>query len=135
MLVIDPNNPDHPVGASHFMYNIVAGGIFTGSVGAHISSDGGLTWNDHIVTGFDCATFHGAGGEKIYRNYDPTVAIDASGNFYTAMLPDNSLGGNTLLPCTSQNPPMAASRGPSQTVGNQSLPQAQAMVAETSSGS
>jgi hypothetical protein len=83
MLLVDPSNPNHLVGATHFIYEW-SSDIFSGSVGEVDSEDGGTTWNRHLISGFDCAqpNFTGAIG-----TYDPAVAIDRSGNIYSAVLP------------------------------------------------
>jgi hypothetical protein len=84
MITIDPNDPNHLIGATHFVskWTDVS---FTGSVGVMVSHDGGTTWNEHLITGFDCAQ---AGFNHVLRTYDPTVAIDGKGNLYAGILPD-----------------------------------------------
>lgn len=97
MLLVDPSNPNHLVGASHFIYKFATGGTFSGSVGVHISNDAGQTWENHLINGFDCSTFKGPKGQHVYRTYDPVVAMDTSGNLYAAILPDYSMGGAEKL--------------------------------------
>jgi len=79
MLVADPRNPNHLVGASHFLYKFTS--TFAGSVGIHTSEDGGLTWQNTLIQGYSCEQ-----NPNILRTGDPVVAMDDSGNAYTALL-------------------------------------------------
>jgi len=97
MIAIDPVNPSHLVGASHFIYGFQpGGGSFAGSVGVHASTDGGLTWSNQIIPGFDCLT--SAKSRLIYRTYDPVIAFDDVGSLYAAILPDTSPNAGANLP-------------------------------------
>jgi len=97
MLLVDPNDPNHLIGASHFIYKFATGGRFSGSVGIHTSNDGGLTWENHLINGFDCLSFKAPGGQRVLRTYDPVVAMDMSGDLYAAILPDYEGGGKLDL--------------------------------------
>jgi hypothetical protein len=82
-LIVDPSNLDHLVGSTQFIFD-VTNNFFSGSAAEIDSNDGGLTWGQHLVTGFDCSqpNFSDSVG-----TYDPSIAIDRSGGLYAAVLP------------------------------------------------
>ena len=82
-LIVDPSDLDHLVGSTQFIFD-VTNNFFSGSAAEIDSSDGGVTWSQHLVTGFDCSqpSFSGSVG-----TYDPSIAIDRSGDLYATVLP------------------------------------------------
>ncbi|MGO9644629.1 MAG: sialidase family protein [Candidatus Bathyarchaeia archaeon] len=82
-LIVDPSDLDHLVGSTQFIFD-VTNNFFSGSAAEIDSNDGGVTWGQHLVTGFDCSqpNFSDSVG-----TYDPSIAIDRSGNLYAAVLP------------------------------------------------
>ncbi len=82
-LIVDPSDLDHLVGSTQFIFD-VTNNFFSGSAAEIDSNDGGVTWGQHLVTGFDCSqpNFSSSVG-----TYDPSIAIDRSGDLYAAVLP------------------------------------------------
>src|SRR5208282_1406859 len=82
-LIVDPSDLDHLVGSTQFIYEFTSN-FFSASAGEIDSNDGGATWRQHLVTGFDCSqpNFSDSVG-----TYDPSLAIDRSGNLYAAISP------------------------------------------------
>ncbi|HKM76799.1 MAG TPA: sialidase family protein [Candidatus Bathyarchaeia archaeon] len=82
-LIVDPSDLDHLVGSTQFIFD-VTNNFFSGSAAEIDSNDGGVTWGQHLVTGFDCSqpSFSDSVG-----TYGPSIAIDRSGNLYAAVLP------------------------------------------------
>ncbi len=82
-LIVDPSDPDHLVGSTQFIFD-VTNNFFSGSAAEIDSNDGGVTWGQHLVTGFDCSqpNFSDSVG-----TYDPSIAIDRNGGLYAAVLP------------------------------------------------
>jgi len=82
-LIVDPSDPDRLVGSTQFIFD-VTNNFFSGSAAEVDTNDGGVTWAQHLVTGFDCSQ---ANFSDSVGTYDPSIAIDRSGDFYAAVLP------------------------------------------------
>jgi hypothetical protein len=82
-LIVDPSDLDHLVGSTQFIFD-ATNNFFSGSAAEIDSNDGGVTWSQHLVTGFDCSqpNFSDSVG-----TYDPSIAMDRSGDLYAAVLP------------------------------------------------
>jgi hypothetical protein len=94
MIAVDPNNPAHLVGTSQFIHNL-DGSLqrFSAYDGVEISTDGGRSWNDQIIPGFDCTQKEKATNQTIYRTSDPVVAFGPGGNLYATILPVSRVRG------------------------------------------
>jgi hypothetical protein len=82
-IAIDPTDPNHMVGVSKFFSNPQ---YYLSHVGALVSRDGGTSWKNTIIPGFDC---HSAPGNGWSDTTDPVVAFDSKGALYSAVLAFN----------------------------------------------
>ena len=80
-IALDPTNASHLVGMSKFFFDPA---YYLFHIGSHNSFDGGQTWKNEVVPGFDC---HTAPGFSWVNTTDPILAFDDSGVVYSAMLP------------------------------------------------
>lgn len=80
-LAINPANPDQIVGMSKFFYDPT---YYLFHVGSYVSNDGGKSWSNTVIPGFDCIS---APGNSWVDTTDPVFAFDSSGKIYSAMLP------------------------------------------------
>jgi hypothetical protein len=90
-LAIDPQNPNHLLGASKFFYR---DDQYLFHLGSYVSFDGGASFTKQIIPYYDCAT---SGNPQEWQNTsDPTVAFDGIGGAYALVLAHNS--GSTNQP-------------------------------------
>lgn len=83
-IAVDPQNSSHLLGASKFFYQD-SGYLF--HLGSYSSEDGGSTWTDQIIPGYDCTT---SGNSLQWANStDPSVTFDGQGNAYALVLAFN----------------------------------------------
>jgi hypothetical protein len=88
MIAIDPTNPAHLVGTSQLFHNYDRGGSrFSAFDGVEISPDGGTSWSNSIIPGFECTHREKITNQTIYRTTDPVVAFGPDGTLYSAILP------------------------------------------------
>jgi hypothetical protein len=82
-IVVDPTNPDHLVAVTKFFFDPQ---YYLFHVGVQVSRDGGRSWSNAILPGFDC---HSAPRNSWSDTSDPVVAFDSEGNLYSAVLAFN----------------------------------------------
>ena len=93
MIAVDSAKSNHLVGVSQFIHNLDDHyRRFSSYDGAEVSMDGGTSWRDQIVPGFDCRQREAATNQTIYRTTDPVVAFDSSGKLYGVILPVYRIG-------------------------------------------
>jgi hypothetical protein len=80
-IAVDPTNANHLVGMSKFFFDPL---FYLFHLGAYVSSDGGKSWTNAVVPGFDCQSDP---ANSWTDTTDPIVAFDASGTIYSNMLP------------------------------------------------
>jgi hypothetical protein len=80
-IALDPTNPNHLVGMSKFFFDPV---FYLFHLGSYASFDGGNSWVNQVVPGFDCQS---APANSWTDTTDPILAFDASGTIYSNMLP------------------------------------------------
>lgn len=89
-LAVDPQNPRHLLAASKFFYQDAE---YLFHLGSYTSVDGGASFSDQIIPGYDCTT---SGNVAQWQNAtDPTVAFDGQGGAYTLVLAFNWTSTNT----------------------------------------
>src|SRR5690349_943154 len=77
-LALDPQNPNHLLGASKFFYR---DDQYLFHLGSYVSFDGGASFSNQIIPDYDCVT---SGDARQWQNTtDPTVAFDGSAGAYT----------------------------------------------------
>ena len=83
-LAVDPQNPNHLLGASKFFFDDAS---YLFHLGSYTSVNGGASFNEQIVPFYDCTT---SGNVLEWQNTtDPTVAFDGQGGAYTLVLAFN----------------------------------------------
>jgi hypothetical protein len=82
-ITIDPTDPSHLVGVSKFFSNPQ---YYLFHAGAMVSKDGGRSWKNTIIPGFDCRSAPRNGWSD---TTDPVVAFDSNGAVYSAVLAFN----------------------------------------------
>ncbi|HEV2119161.1 MAG TPA: sialidase family protein [Candidatus Bathyarchaeia archaeon] len=82
-IVIDPTDHNHLVGVSKFFSNPQ---YYLFHNGAMVSRDGGRSWKNTIIQGFDCRSAPRNGWSD---TTDPVVAFDSNGALYSAVLAFN----------------------------------------------
>lgn len=82
-ITVDPTSPEHLVGMSKFFFDPQ---FYLFHVGAEVSWDGGSTWRNGLVQGFDCRS---ASRNSWTDTTDPVVAFDSRGVLYSAVLAFN----------------------------------------------
>ena len=83
-LALDPQNPNHLLGASKFLYR---DDQYLFHLGSYVSFDGGASFSNQIIPDYDCVT---SGNPQEWQNTtDPTVAFDGAGAAYTLVLAFN----------------------------------------------
>ncbi len=80
-IALDPTNPNHLVGMSKFFFDPV---FYLFHLGSYASFDGGKSWTNQVVPGFDCQS---APANSWTDTTDPILAFDSSGAIYSNMLP------------------------------------------------
>ncbi len=80
-IAVDPSNPAHLVGASKFFFDPL---FYLFHLGSYASFDGGSSWSNEVIPGFDCQS---APAASWVNNTDPILAFDANGIVYGTMLP------------------------------------------------
>ncbi len=80
-IALDPSNPSHLVGMSKFFFDPL---FYLFHLGSYTSFDGGNTWSNEVIPGFDCQS---APAFTWVNNTDPNLAFDANGIVYSTMLP------------------------------------------------
>jgi hypothetical protein len=87
---VDPQNSNHLLAASKFFYS---DSQYIFHLGSYLSTDGGDTFSNGIIPGYDCRT---SGNLLDWRNStDPSVTFDGQGNAYTLVLAYNTSSTNT----------------------------------------
>lgn len=81
-IVIDPTDPNHLVGVSKFFSNPQ---YYLTHDGALVSRDGGRSWTNTIIQGFDCRSARNGWSDTT----DPVVAFDSNGILYSVVLAFN----------------------------------------------
>ncbi len=80
-IAVDPSNPSHLVGMSKFFFDPL---FYLFHLGSYASFDGGKTWSNGVIPGFDCQS----GPAFSWVNAtDPILAFDPNGVVYSTMLP------------------------------------------------
>jgi len=80
-IAVDPTNPNHLVGSSKFFFDPL---FYLFHLGSYASFDGGNTWSNEVIPGFDCQS---APNFSWTDNTDPILAFDPAGTVYSTMLP------------------------------------------------
>ncbi len=80
-VAVDPTNPNHLVGSSKFFFDPL---FYLFHLGSYASFDGGNTWSNEVIPGFDCQS---APTFSWVNNTDPILAFDPNGVVYSTMLP------------------------------------------------
>lgn len=80
-IAVDPADGNHLVGMSKFFFDPA---FYLFHIGSYNSFDGGQTWTNEVVPGFDCQS---ASGFSWVDTTDPILAFDSTGAIYSAMLP------------------------------------------------
>jgi hypothetical protein len=94
MIAIDPLNPAHLVGTSQLIHNFDrTGRRFSGFDGVETSTDGGASWDNKIIQGFECTRKEKITNQTAYRTTDPVVAFGPGGKLYSVILPVFRAGG------------------------------------------
>ncbi|HMA33417.1 MAG TPA: sialidase family protein [Chloroflexia bacterium] len=89
-LALDPQNPQHLLGASKFFYQ---DSQYIFHLGSYTSFDGGASFANGIIPDYDCVT---SGDARQWQNTtDPTVTFDGQGGAYTLVLAFNWSSTNT----------------------------------------
>ncbi len=80
-IAIDPSNPARLVGMSKFFFDPL---FYLFHLGSYASFDGGSTWSNEVIPGFDCQS---APAFSWVNTTDPILAFDPNGVAYSTMLP------------------------------------------------
>lgn len=80
-IAIDPTNPKHLVAMSKFFFHPT---FYLFHIGAYVSTDGGKTWGNALIPGFDCQS---APSNSWVDTTDPILAFDSRGTIYSTFLP------------------------------------------------
>jgi hypothetical protein len=121
-VALDPTNPNHLVGMSKFFFDPV---FYLFHLGSYASFDGGQSWTNEVVPGFDCQS---APANSWTDTTDPILAFDASGTIYSNMLPFsftyNSAGNQVwnVIPNDAIFIVKSVDGGKTWTIANQELP-------------
>jgi len=82
-IAVDPTNPNHLVAVTKFFFDPQ---YYLFHVGVQVSRDGGRSWTDAILPGFDCRS---APKNSWTDTSDPVVGFDSRGSAYSAVLAFN----------------------------------------------
>ncbi len=80
-IAVDPTNANHLVGSSKFFFDPL---FYLFHLGSYASFDGGSTWSNEVIPGFDCQS---APKFSWVDTTDPILAFDSKGTVYSTMLP------------------------------------------------
>lgn len=80
-IAADPTNSDHLVGMSKFFFDPE---FYLFHLGAYVSFNGGSTWTNEVIPGFDCQS---APTNSWVDTTDPILAFDSKGVVYSNILP------------------------------------------------
>jgi hypothetical protein len=80
-VAVDPTNASHIVGVDKFFFDPA---FYLFHIGANVTFDGGQTWTNEVIPGFDC---HSNPSNSWMDTTDPILAFDLAGNLYSTMLP------------------------------------------------
>jgi BNR repeat-like domain len=90
-LVVDPQNPNHLLGASKFFYQ---DSQYLFHLGSYVSFNGGAAFSNQIIPYYDCAT--SSNPDQWQNATDPVVAFDGQGGAYTLVLAFNWTSTNSI---------------------------------------
>jgi len=82
-IAVDPTNAQHLVAVTKFFFDPE---YYLFHVGVQVSKDGGRSWTDSILPGFDCRS---APKNSWTDTTDPVVAFDSEGSVFSAVLAFN----------------------------------------------
>lgn len=80
-VAVDPTNSSHLVGMSKFFFDPE---FYLFHLGSYVSTDGGKSWSNEVVPGFDCQS---APTNSWVDTTDPILAFDSMGRVFSTMLP------------------------------------------------
>jgi hypothetical protein len=129
-IAVDPTDANHLVGMSKFFFDPL---FYLFHLGSYVSSDGGKSWTNAVVPGFDCQS---APTFSWVDTTDPILAFDSAGRVFSTMLPFSltyNPAGNqvwNVIPNSAISVVKSTDGGNTWTMANQGLP----LAIYTSSG-
>ena len=121
-IAVDPSNAAHLVGMSKFFFDPL---FYLFHLGSYASFDGGNTWSNEVIPGFDCQA---APTFSWVNTTDPILAFDPNGVVYSTMLPYslkyNSVGSQVwgVVPNSAISVVKSTDGGITWKTGNQGQP-------------
>jgi len=121
-IAVDPTSPEHLVGTSKFFFDPV---FYLFHVGSYVSFDGGKSWTNAVIPGFDCQS---APNFSWVDTTDPIHAFDSAGRVFSTMLPFSmkyNPAGNqvwSIIPNSAISVVKSEDGGVTWTMGNRGQP-------------